>query len=101
VADDGTLVSFMGTVTRINNAREFTIRSGKRPILVDTDEMPYNPLDNQGDQRIEIGERVRVVGTLDRDFFERDEIKAAAIMTLWPTKSSGAGGTTPRDPANP
>ena len=98
-ADEETFAAVEGVVTRIEG-REFTIRSGGRAILVDTDQIPYDPLDDIGHQKISIGDRVRVVGRIDRDLFERDELKALSILSFLPiharelvppTRSGNAG----------
>lgn len=79
IIDSSVLVQ--GEVTG-KNGREFTVDSGARMIRVDTDTMAYNPLDNEGFQRIEEGDRVSVVGTLETDIFEGRELKASSVVTL-------------------
>ncbi|MDQ8204894.1 NirD/YgiW/YdeI family stress tolerance protein [Pelagicoccus sp. SDUM812003] len=70
-----------GTVSSKSD-EEFTIDTGSRLITVETDEMGYNPLDDEGLQRIEVGDRVSVYGDTDYDLFEGREIVADSIVTL-------------------
>ena len=74
-------VTVQGTVTDVDD-EEFTIATGLREILVETDEMWYDPLDDEGFQQIDIGDRVSVTGTIDDDFFEGRELVASSITTL-------------------
>ena len=62
--------------------REFTLDTGSGKVRVDTMAMGYNPLDEQGFQQIEKGEKVSVNGRLDLDFFEDQELLADSIITL-------------------
>ena len=70
-----------GTVTGVDD-EEFTLASGGRMITVEVDEMSYNPLDDTGYQRIEVGDRVSVTGEMDYDFLEGREFVADSIVTL-------------------
>ena len=78
--DDG-LVSLKGTVKDIDD-REFTLVTSTGTITIATDEMDYNPLDNEGYQQIKAGDVVYVTGEMDLDFFEDKEIDAQQIVTL-------------------
>lgn len=71
-----------GTVTSIDG-REFTVNTGLRRVSVDTDEMAYNPLDNEGYHRIDVGDYVSITGNVDDDFWEGTEIKAKYIVSLY------------------
>lgn len=42
----------------------------------------YNPLDSEGFQQIQVGDRVSVGGTIDYDFLEGRELVASSIVTL-------------------
>lgn len=79
-----------GEVTNVNG-REFTIDTGSRSMIIDTDEMVYNPLDEKGYQQIDVGDFVEVTGSLDVDVFEKTEVKAERVITLIEdaTKKSG------------
>jgi uncharacterized protein YdeI (BOF family) len=78
---DGTHTTLQGTVTSVEDD-EFNILAGTSLLTVEIDEMPYNPLDDKGYQKIEVGDRVSVNGEFDRDFIEGLELKADAILTL-------------------
>lgn len=78
---DATDLTLRGTVTSVNG-REFTIDTGLQQMTVDTDEMAYNPMDDQGYQQIDVGDRVSVNGWIDLDVFEKRELKADWIVTL-------------------
>lgn len=70
-----------GTVTEVGN-EEFTIDTGLRKLTVEVSEMPYNPLDDEGYQKIEVGDRVSVRGLLENNFFEGRELEAQYVITL-------------------
>lgn len=61
---------------------EFVVNTGLRSVTVDVDEMAYDPLDEEGYQRIETGDIVRVMGRMEDDLFEERELKASYIITL-------------------
>lgn len=79
---DGEQMSISGEVTRVDG-REFTIDTGLRSMTVDTIAMPYNPMDENGFQKIETGDWVSVRGQIDLDVFEQREIIADSIVTLF------------------
>ncbi|NBC47263.1 MAG: S1 RNA-binding domain-containing protein [Gammaproteobacteria bacterium] len=70
-----------GTVTDVNS-EEFIVDTGLRQVRVEVDEMSYNPLDDEGYQKIEIGDRVSVTGQMDDDLFEGRELVADSVVTL-------------------
>jgi uncharacterized protein YdeI (BOF family) len=70
-----------GTVTDVDD-EEFTLHNGARAIRVEVEQMPYNPLDDKGYQKIEVGDRVSVTGDIDHDLFEGRELVADSIVTL-------------------
>lgn len=71
-----------GIVTNISG-REFTIDTGSKKVKIDTISMPYNPLDDKGYQKIKVGDFVQITGRLDVDFFEKMEIMAETVTTLF------------------
>jgi len=73
--------NLVGTVTKVKDA-EFVVDTGVRSFNVEVDEMTYNPLDDEGYQKIEEGDRVSVTGRLEYDFFEGRELEASSIMKL-------------------
>lgn len=70
-----------GTVTGVDG-REFTIDKGKKTLTVDTVMMAYNPVDDKGYQNIDVGDYVKVTGTMDSDLWETHELMADSIVTL-------------------
>jgi hypothetical protein len=44
--------------------------------------MPYNPLDDEGYQKVDVGDRVSVTGTMDYDLFEGRELVADSLVIL-------------------
>lgn len=79
--DEGSWVEITGTVSDIQG-REFTVNTGYQTFRVDTSQMAYNPLDDEGYQKIRASDRVRVAGEIDDPFFDRREIEASYIVTL-------------------
>jgi uncharacterized protein YdeI (BOF family) len=74
-------VAVHGMVTNVTGD-EFTIDNGLRRVRIDVGDMTYDPLDDDGYQKIEVGDVVRVEGRIDDDFFESREIMARSIVTL-------------------
>lgn len=70
-----------GTVTSVEG-REFTLDTGNRQIRVDTSSMVYNPMDDEGFQKIKEGDQVKVSGKMDYDLFEKKELMADSIISL-------------------
>ena len=70
-----------GLVTEVND-EEFKLFTGPRTITVDVEEMAYNPLDDEGYQKIEVGDRVSATGQVDNDLFEGRELVADSVVTL-------------------
>lgn len=70
-----------GKVTSVRKG-ELTIDSGDRKLTVDTGQLEFNTLDDQGFRRIDIGDRVAVFGDLNQDLFEEREICAEALIKL-------------------
>lgn len=73
--------TLQGTVTAVADD-EFTVDTGLQSTIVDVEKMVYNPLDKEGYQRIEVGDYVRVTGTMEKDFFETRKLKAKVIVEL-------------------
>lgn len=51
-------------------------------IEVDTADMDYNPLDDEGIQQIDVGDRVSVSGEIDEALFDNTELSANSILVL-------------------
>lgn len=73
--------TIIGTVEKTGQ-EEFVVDSGLSEIRVDTESMPYDPLDNEGFQKIDAGDRVKVSGRIDSDMFSDNEFVADAVVTL-------------------
>ena len=70
-----------GTVTDVDS-HEFSIDTGLRSVRVEVASMAYDPLDDQGYQRIRVGDYVKVSGTMDDSFFEGRELVAESVVKL-------------------
>jgi len=70
-----------GTVTDVDE-HEFTVDAGVTDLRVDVNEMLYNPLDDEGYQKIDVGDRVNVAGNIDNDLFEGNELMADSVIKL-------------------
>lgn len=70
-----------GEITAIDG-REFKVDTGERTVTVDTWQLGYNPVDDQGYLRLDVGDRVTVFGDLDRDVFDNRELSAETIIKL-------------------
>ena len=76
-------VTYIGTVeTVIPDANTFTIDTGVTELTVDTSALPYNPLDDEGFQQIDVGDRVSVAAEIDADFIGDQDLLAESIVTL-------------------
>lgn len=74
-------VSFTGTVSDVSG-REFTINTGARELTVDTVQMPYNPMDDEGLQKVEVGDVVSVAGNLGTDVIGDRELTADSVVII-------------------
>lgn len=74
--------TLVGTVTEVDDD-EFRLATGNRMLTIEVEDMENNPLDDEGYQRIEVGDVVSVAGQVDRDFLEGREIEASSVTTLW------------------
>lgn len=73
-----------GTITNVDaNGEQFTLDSGLQELTVEVDELTYNPLDNEGFQQLDVGDRVSVQGSIDHDFFEGRVFEANYVTTLY------------------
>jgi len=61
---------------------EFTLDTGPRKLTVQTQTMPYDPLDDVGYQKLKVGDYVSVTGAIQKIFFEHQVIKASSVTTL-------------------
>lgn len=70
-----------GTVSQVSDD-EFVVDQGLTRVTVSTEEMAYDPLDDEGYQQIDVGDVVTVTGEIDEDFFTDNEFEAEIITTL-------------------
>lgn len=77
-----------GEVTSVEG-REFTLDVGDRKTTVDTWQLGFNPLDNEGYLKVDEGDRVTVYGDLDFEVFDGREISAEAIVKLQADEGKG------------
>lgn len=70
-----------GIVTEVNGA-EFELEVGSDSLTIDVEEMPYDPLDDEGYLKIDAGDSVRVTGRIDYDLFEGRKLKAETLVKL-------------------
>ena len=61
---------------------EFIVDTGFRKVEVDTDTLAYNPLDDKGFTQIDLGDRVRVSGIVDDEFFDGKEVDASYVTEI-------------------
>jgi len=70
-----------GVVTEVDD-QEFKLDTAVRTLTVDVGEMPYNPLDDEGYQKISPGNVVRVSGRIDKQLFLGHELIAEDVTKL-------------------
>ena len=74
-------VTVSGTVSAVT-ADDFIINTGLRRVRVDIEDLPYNPLDDEGYLKIEIGDYVRATGNMDSEVFEGRQLMADTVVKL-------------------
>lgn len=82
---EGAQMDLQGRITAVQG-REFTVDTGVREIVIDTEKMAYDPLDNKGFMKLKVGDRVRVSGKVEENLFEVKEIAANYIVEILPAK---------------
>jgi uncharacterized protein YdeI (BOF family) len=70
-----------GMVTKVRG-EEFVLDTLVRRLTVEVEEMPYDPLDDVGYQKVDVGDRVSVTGRMDDDLFEGRELVADSLVIL-------------------
>lgn len=76
-------MTLVGTVQKVMpETGEFVIDSDLREVTVDVDPLLYDPLDDQGFQQIEVGDRVSVTGVVDYEMLDGHEFDATQVVTL-------------------
>jgi len=75
-------VTVRGKVTKVNDD-DFIIHTGADEIRIDVGSLSYDPLDDEGYQRIDVGDYVKVQGVLDSNLFEGRYIEARTLIELF------------------
>ena len=70
-----------GTVTDVAR-NEFTVDAGMKNLRVDVADMPFDPLDDDGYLKVDVGDRVRVTGEMDNQVFEGRQLVADTVVVL-------------------
>jgi len=74
-------IELSGTVTNVSG-RELDLDTGAGVLDVDTSQMLYDPLDDEGFQQIDVGDRIRVTGHLSYGLFLDQDLMADVITSL-------------------
>lgn len=76
-------LTYIGTVETVDPLTDtFTIDTGAMELSVDTSALLYDPLDDEGFQQIDVGDRVSVDAVVDADFIGDQDLLAKSIVTL-------------------
>lgn len=73
--------TLQGVVTAVSD-EEFVLNRGLTEVTISVENMPYDPLDDEGYQQLDVGDVVTVSGEIDDDFFGGREFEAEMITTL-------------------
>ncbi|MFW5815309.1 MAG: DUF5666 domain-containing protein [Wenzhouxiangella sp.] len=74
---------YIGTVESVDpTTKTFTIDTGEMELSVDTSALPYDPLDDEGFQQIDVGDRVSIDAVIDADFIGDQDLLAQSVVTL-------------------
>lgn len=79
--EDGSYLNMTGRVSEISGS-EFQLTNASGTMQVDASELGYDPFDDEGMQQIKNGDRVYVYGSMDKGFFESNEIVATGLVEL-------------------
>ncbi|MBM9603784.1 OB-fold nucleic acid binding domain-containing protein [Desulfopila inferna] len=90
--DQEGVFQLQGVIVDTDN-RRFTMNLGSRKVIIDTTELPYNPLDDKGYQQLKVGDTVQVTGELKKDNtpFKTNVITANVVTTLLEDKGKVIG----------
>jgi uncharacterized protein YdeI (BOF family) len=76
-------ITIVGTVEQVMHDQGlFVVDSDLREMNVDVDPLLYDPLDEQGFQKIEVGDRVSITGDVDYEVLDGHELEATRVVTL-------------------
>ncbi len=74
-------ITLLGDVAEVSPA-SFQLDTGTGTIRVDTSDLPYDPLDDDGYLQIDTGDRVQVGGRLESSFFDDLQLEASSLTEL-------------------
>lgn len=74
-------ISITGTISSVDG-RRFTMDFGKRQLTIDTAELDYNPLDDQGYQKLDKGDVVTAVGQVREGTLSDRKLVAESVITM-------------------
>lgn len=76
-------ITLVGTVEKVMPKQGlFVIDSGLREMSVEIDPLLYDPLDDEGFQQVEVGDRVSVTGNVDYEVLDGHELEATQVVSL-------------------
>ncbi|MBY6204624.1 NirD/YgiW/YdeI family stress tolerance protein [Halomonas denitrificans] len=70
-----------GTVKSVYD-EHFTVETGMATLRVDVDDLPNNPLDDEGYLQVDVGDEVVVTGDMTSGFFEGRQLDADVVVEL-------------------
>lgn len=70
-----------GKVVNVSE-NEFTLEAGDNDLKIDVNDLPDNPLDDEGYQKLETGDIVSVTGQVEGGFLTRRELIADSVVKL-------------------
>ncbi|HET8808253.1 MAG TPA: hypothetical protein VFM76_07735 [Methylophaga sp.] len=72
-----------GIISEVDaDGEEFTLDTGDQALTVEVDGLPYNPLDDEGFQQLDVGDTVSVNGDIDNELFEGRMFEADSVTTI-------------------
>ena len=72
-----------GTITAVEPLEEeIIVNTGDRLMIVEVDDLSYDPLDNEGYLQLDVGDEISVNGTMTDAMFEDHLFEAEYIVTL-------------------
>lgn len=81
-------IDIRGTVSSVSE-EAFTIDQGASKLTVETGDLDYDPLDDQGYVRINTGDYVSVSGEMDDDFLESRMLEAQSVLIIEDDSAQG------------
>lgn len=75
------ILNLQGRVAEVSGD-EFVLETGQRDVTVEVDQLPENPLDDEGYLKLQAGDVVSVRGEIDNDFLEGRELVADSLIKI-------------------